>query len=172
MEPTTLHDEQTVSMGQFPPASPPPRTNKRLIGLVAAVVALLLAGGAIAAIFVANNNRVKPKPVSYQSVNYQTKLAASLVPLVRDNMTLSKALQAVDGSQSTLRAAGNATQSVQQATIAARGALAVLTAPDSGQTLNQQATQALAQEAGYIQAVNSTSTLALFGCGGGTCRAA
>jgi hypothetical protein len=155
MEPTTLHDPHTVSMGQLPPVSPPPRNTKRLIGLVAAVVALLLAGGAIAAIFLANNG-VKPKPVSYQSVNYPTKLAATLVPLVDDNMALSKALQATDGSQSTLRAAGNASQTAQQATVAARGAVAVLTAPDSAQTLNQQATQALTQETGYLQAVNST----------------
>ena len=156
MEPTTLHDGQTVSMGQVPPASPPPRSNKRLIVIVAALVALLLAGGAIAAIFLANKNSVKPKPVRYQSANYQTKLATSLVPIVSDNMALSKALQGIDGSQSTLRAAGNAAQTAQQATVAARGAVAVLTAPESGQTLNQEATQTLTQESGYLQAVNST----------------
>jgi hypothetical protein len=156
MEPTTLHDGRDVSMGQLPPVSPPPRNNKRLIGLSAAVVALLLAGGAIAAIFLATNNSVKPKLVSDQSANYHIKLAAVFVPLVDDNVALSKALQAIDGSRSTLRAAGDAAQTAQQAAVAARGAVAVLTAPDSGQTLNQQATQALTQEAGYLQAVNST----------------
>lgn len=73
-----------------------------------------------------------------------------------DNQSLSNALLAIDGSKSSLRVATDAANTLQQQTVASRGALAVLTYPASQSLIQQQATQAITQEAGYVQAVTST----------------
>ena len=117
--------------------------------------AILLAVVAALVIMLINNKTTNTKVARVAVVNsYQSKLASTLTPVVAANRTLSNALAALDGSPATIRASNTATIQAQQAVTAARGALAVL-APASTQ-LSQQATQALTQENGYLQAVSTT----------------
>lgn len=62
---------------------------------------------------------------------------------------------ALDGSQTTIRASRTATTQAQQLLTAASGALGVLVVPQGYTQLSQQATQALTQENGYLQAVST-----------------
>ena len=92
------------------------------------------------------------------SDTYRAKLSSALAPLISANHSLSGTLIALDGSHQSITAAQNATDAAQSAEVAARGAVAVLTVPNSNSTLSQQVQQALADENGYLQAVSSTLT--------------
>jgi len=115
---------------------------------------LLLAAVVIVVIVLANNKSTNAKVAGVNS--YSLKLSSTLAPVVAANRTLSNALVALDGSQSTIRASRTATTQAQQVVTAARGALAVLVVSPASTQLSQQATQALTQENGYLQAVSTT----------------
>ena len=133
----------------------PPSGNKhRLIAILAGVVTALVVS-AVAAFFLIGHKSSANDGAPTAS-GYQAKLTAVLTPVINDNVALSKALKAIDGSGSTLQAAGNAAQQTQQDNTSAHGAIAAIAVPADSQTLNQQATQALTQETGYLQAVSST----------------
>jgi hypothetical protein len=142
--------------GPLPPTPSTP-SNRRWIPwtIAGAALALVLAGAAIILISQDNTKSTAQSAAAATTV-YQSKLSTTITPVVSANRTLSQTLQTVDGSKPTLRAATNATQAAQAQTVAARGAIAVLTVPISQQQLTQQATQALTQETGYLQAVSST----------------
>ena len=154
MSTTMQHNgQQTVPMGPPPSPSPPPSKSRR-IAIIAAVSGLALAVLAIATVFIINQNHTTtPTPPSQ---TYQAKLSATLTPIVNENISLSKALQAVDGGKSSLHGAKDAVSALQQQTTSARGALSALPYPASMTLTQQQATQTLTQEAGYVQAVTST----------------
>ena len=139
----------------IPPPSPPQPPKRYRWAWAGAIGALILALGAAAAIVLLNQNHTST-PTATPTAVYQSKLAGTLTPIVNDNQSLSKALQAVDGGKSSLRTATDAANTLQQQTVAARGALGTLVYPASQQLTQQQATQAITQEAGYVQAVTST----------------
>lgn len=147
--PSTQVMEPPAQNGPVPLPPHAPR-RQRLPWVVVGVLVLALA--AVATVFLLNRNTGN----TTYTESYQPKLTAIMTPIVNDNIALSKSLQAVDGSKSTLRAATTATQTAQQAVQGARGSLAAITVPARQQQLNQQATQALTQESGFLQAVNST----------------
>lgn len=152
--PTQVRSPQ-LDNGPVPPSEPPRRKRRGLIigGVIAGVVALGAAGAAVVLLSGSSSKGT----TSVQAVaTYGQKLTATLTPVVTDNQALSRALQAVDGSKATLRVARDAASTLQQQVTSSRGALAVLQAPASETLLQQQATQALTQEAGYVQAVAST----------------
>lgn len=138
-----------------PPASSP-RSRRRQLPWILAGVALIAAMAAIATIVALNGGSNKRAPSVSPASVYHAMLTATLTPIVSGNENLSKALQAIDGSKSTIRVAMDAAQNAQSVTVAARGAVAVLSVPLSQQTLSQQAAQALTQEAGYVNAVVAT----------------
>lgn len=139
----------------LPPSKPP---RHRVAWIAAAVAFTLLVLAAVAVIILSNHgNKKSTAQIAMAAATvYQSKLSGTLTPIVSANKTLSQALQAVDGSKPTLRAATNANQAAQQQTVAARGALAAIAVPASQAQLNQQATEALTQETGYLEAVSST----------------
>lgn len=122
--------------------------------LIAAGGGLLLAVGAVLAIILINSSGGSSN--SGQPTGYTAKLGEALAPVVHANQSLSVSLQAVDGSKKTINAAVSATSQAQSAVVAARGAIGVLTVPNSNSTLSQQAQQALTEETGYLQALSST----------------
>jgi hypothetical protein len=132
-----------------------PARERRRVRIVAlsAAGALVLVVAAAAAIVLLNNGS-KSQPSS--SSSYRPQLSSALAPVIAANRTLSSTLQSLDGSQPTIRATTNATTQAKSAVDGAHGAVAVLTVPNSDQTLSQQVQQALAQEAGYVQAVSAT----------------
>ena len=132
-----------------PLGPPPPRESNSRTWLIAAG-AVGLAAIAIAAIIIAAGSGGG----STTNSSYQQKLTGVLAPVLTANQTLSSSLQSLQGSNTS--SAKNATSSAQQAVVAARGAAGVLNVP-SGQTqLSEQVQQALAQESGYLQAVQGT----------------
>jgi hypothetical protein len=122
--------------------------------LIAAAGALVLAVGAVLAIILSNSSGGSSNSV--QPAGYTAKLGEALAPMVRANQSLSVSLQALDGSRKTITAAASATSQAQSVVVAARGAIGVLTVPNSDSTLSQQAQQALTEETGYLQALSST----------------
>ena len=122
-----------------------PRSRLILIGVglalgavvAAAVAVVLLSGGGTDA------NNV-----------YRQKLTATLAPVLVANRALSGSLQSLSGTNTT--AAQSADTQAQNAVIAARGAIAVLTVPSASTQLAQQSQQALTAEGGYLQAVSAT----------------
>jgi len=154
-----MEDQRTQPQPHY--ATPPnndvlshfaPARKSRFGAIIASLLVLLLVAAGGAAFYVLSKNNSSSNAMN----TYQRKLTSALTPVVNDNVALSKGLKAVDGSSSTLQGATNATQTAQQDTTSARGALAAVSVPSAGQTLNQQATQALTQEGGYLQAVSST----------------
>jgi hypothetical protein len=87
---------------------------------------------------------------------YRQKLSSALAPMLAANRTLTGALQTLDGSNTSITAAGNASSQAQSAVIGARGAVAVLAVPSSESTLSQQVGQALTDENGYLHTVSAT----------------
>ena len=145
--------------GTPPPSPPQPQplpTGRRWVW-AGAIGALVLVFTAIVAIFLlGQQSPTSTAPGVTLAAAYQSKLSGTLTPVVSDNQSLSNALLAIDGSKSSLRVATDAANTLQQQTVASRGALAVLTYPASQSLIQQQATQAITQEAGYVQAVTST----------------
>lgn len=141
-----------------PPLSRPPRHGNRNPWIAAALTLTLLVVAAVTVLILTSQGSKKSTAQSAlaDATVYRAKLSATMTPIVSANRTLSQALQTIGGSTPTLRAATNAAQAAQAQTVAARGALGVLTVPISRQLLSQQATQALTQETGYLQAVTST----------------
>ncbi len=144
------------SGGATPPAAAggSGRPRSRVI-LIAAAGALVLALGAVLAIILINNSSGGTSS-SGQPSAYRAKLGSALAPVISANQSLSKSLQALDGSKKTLAAASDATSQAQSAIQSARGAISVLTPGSSDSTLSQQAQQALTEENGYLQALSST----------------
>ncbi len=144
-------------IGTPPPSPPqPPKTGRRWVW-AGAIGALALVLSAIVAIFLlGQQSTTSTAPRVTLAAAYQSKLSGTLTPVVSDNQSLSQALLAIDGGKSSLRVATDAANTLQQQTVASRGALAVLTYPASQSLIQQQATQAITQEAGYVQAVTST----------------
>jgi hypothetical protein len=129
-----------------------------MIAVAVAGGALLLAAVAALVIVLINDSRahVTVAKTAVVTNSYAPKLSSTLTPVVEANRTLSTALAALDGSPRTIRASRTATTQAQQVLTAARGALGVLAVPQSYTQLSQQATQALTQENGYLQAVTTT----------------
>jgi hypothetical protein len=133
----------------------PQGSSKTRIIIASIVAALVIAALAVVAVVLATGNTTtvaKANPV----VVYQQTLGNALAPVVAANRAISVSLQALDGSQTTIRATKTATANAQQALIGARGALASITVPAASTQLSQQAAQALTQENGYLQSVNTT----------------
>jgi hypothetical protein len=137
------------------PGTPPPEAPKHRLALIGVICAVALAGLAVAAVLLIGSHTATVKGPS-PSQAYQAKLSAVLTPVVASNVTLSSALQGIDGSKPTFRTASNAVKAAQQQTVAARGAMAVLVVPAADQQIDQQATQELTQEAGYLSALSTT----------------
>jgi hypothetical protein len=156
--PQQANGQPAAEQIRLPGAPPPPEAPKshRRTVIIGAICALALAGLAVAGVLLLNKNHTTAVRGPSPSQVYQAKLTAVLTPLVASNVTLSSALQGVDGSKPTLRTASDAVKASQQQTVAARGAVAVLVAPAADQQLGQQATQALTQEAGYLSALSTT----------------
>lgn len=116
----------------------------------------IIAGGAlvVAVVVVVAIILLNSPGGSNMNRTYQQKLSATLAPLVIANNALSTSLQALKGNDT--QAAENATIRAQQALVAARGAVGILTAPKASLQLSQQAQQAFTQESGYLQSVSAT----------------
>ena len=136
----------TMPMTAAPP--PPPAKDRSYAWLIAAGAVGLVAI-AIAATIIASSGGG-----STTSTGYQQKLTVVLSPVLSANQTLSSSLQSLQGSNTS--SAKNATTAAQQAVVAARGAAGVLNVPAGQTQLSQQLQQALAQESGYLQAVQGT----------------
>jgi hypothetical protein len=133
----------------------PQGSSKTRIIIASIVAALVIAALAVVAVVLATGNTTtvaKANPV----VVYQQTLGNALAPVVAANRAISVSLQALDGSQTTIHATKTATANAQQALICARGALTSITVPAASTQLSQQAAQALTQENGYLQSVNTT----------------
>ena len=131
-----------------PPLPPPSSSPRPHIVLIAAGGALGLVAVAVAVIILLSSSG------SDAGHAYSQRLTTALAPLVAANNALSSSLQSLHGTDT--RAATSAASQAQQAVVAARGAVAVLTVPTGSVQLSQQAQQALAQEGGYVQAVSAT----------------
>ena len=129
-----------------------------MIAVAVAGGTLLLAAVAALAVVLINDSRAHVTVAKTAVVTnpYAPKLGSTLTPVVDANRTLSNALVELDGSQRTIRASRTATTQAQQVLTAARGAVGVLAAPQRYSQLSQQATQALTEENGYLQAVSTT----------------
>jgi hypothetical protein len=150
-------DAPTLSLNG-PSPSGPPKPSRTRVGLIAAASVLALAVVALAAVLIVNTSHSSSQTAANQTPGaaYQQKLSTGLTRLVPANLSLSSALQAIDGSQSTLHQAQAATTAAQAAVSTASGAVTILTVPSSDVTLSQQTQQALVQETGYLQGVSST----------------
>lgn len=140
------------------PTPAPARSGSSRVVLIAAG-ALGLVAVAVAAIILLTSSSGSSNSSSTSGSTdsiYRAKLTSALVPLAAANHALSSALQSVDGSKATLRAAQNAASQASSSVAAARGAVVVLNVPGSDATLSQQVQQALAAENGYVQDVTST----------------
>ena len=143
---------------EYPRAPTPARSGSSRVVLIAAG-ALGLVAVAVAAIILLTSSSGSSNSSSTSGSTdsiYRAKLTSALVPLAAANHALSSALQSVDGSKATLRAAQNAASQASSSVAAARGAVVVLNVPGSDATLSQQVQQALAAENGYVQDVTST----------------
>lgn len=142
-----------------PPVQKPSKSPRRWVW-AGAIGALVLVLGAIAAVILLNQKQDAKQTTKGIVVNanaiYHQKLSQALTPVVAGNQSLSKALVTIDGSKASLWAAHNANTAAQQVTTAASGAVNLITVPELSLVPSQQATQALTQEAGYLQAVSST----------------
>jgi hypothetical protein len=151
---TTPTNGRTDEMPTMIAPEPPRGGRKRVLIIMGAVIALLaVIAAAMTVVLVTTKSTVaKANPVAV----YQQKLSNVLAPVVAANQALSTSLQALDGSQTTIRATKTATTNAQQALLSANGAVAIITVPPASAQLSQQAKQALTQENGYLQAVNTT----------------
>src|SRR5450755_4731256 len=150
---TTPTNGRTDEMPTMIVPEPPQGGRKRVLIVVGAVVALLaVIAAAVTVVLVTRSTTAKVNPVAV----YQQKLSNVLAPVVAANQAISVSLQALDGSKTTIRATQTATANAQQALTAARGAVAIITVPPASTQLSQQAAQALTQENGYLQSVNTT----------------
>jgi hypothetical protein len=131
-----------------PPESDRRRKRSRIAVLCGAAVIGIVAAAAAAIILLSGGS----SPAS----SYKHQLTEAFAPVVSANHTLSSSLQSLDGSKSTVRAATTAAAQAQSALGGARGAVAVLDAPSTDQSLSQQVEQAITDENGYLQAVSST----------------
>jgi hypothetical protein len=156
--PQQANGQPAAEQIRLPGAPPPPeapKSHQLRTAIIGAICALALAGLAVAAILLVSNHATVVRGPS-PSQAYQTRLSAVLTPIVASNRTLSSAVQAIDGSRSTLRVASDATKAAQQQVVAVRGAMTVIVVPAADQQLSQQATQALTQEAGYLAVLGTT----------------
>jgi len=150
---TTPTNGRTDEMPTMIVPEPPRGGRKRVLIVVGTVVALLaVIAAAVTVVLVTRSTTAKVNPVAV----YQQKLSSVLAPVVASNQAISVSLQALDGSKPTIRATQTATANAQQALTAARGAVAIITVPPASTQLSQQAAQALTQENGYLQSVNTT----------------
>ena len=150
---TTPTNGRTDEMPTMIVPEPPRGGRKRVLIVVGVVVALLaVIAAAVTVVLVTRSTTAKVNPVAV----YQQKLSSVLAPVVASNQAISVSLQALDGSKPTIRATQTATANAQQALTAARGAVAIITVPPASTQLSQQAAQALTQENGYLQSVNTT----------------
>jgi hypothetical protein len=151
---TTPTNGRTDEMPTMIAPEPPRGGRKRVLIIMGAVIALLaVIAAAMTVVLVTTKSTVaKANPVAV----YQQKLSNVLAPVVAANQALSTSLQALDGSQTTIRATKTATTNAQQALISAGGAVAIITVPAASTQLSQQAAQALTQENGFLQSVNTT----------------
>jgi hypothetical protein len=91
---------------------------------------------------------------SNAGATYRHKLSTALAPVVSSTTALSGSLESLQGSNAS--AATTAANQTQQALVAARGAVDILTVPSGSSQFSQQVRQALTQESGYVQAVSAT----------------
>ena len=84
------------------PGTPPPEAPKHRLALIGVICAVALAGLAVAAVLLIGSHTATVKGPS-PSQAYQAKLSAVLTPVVASNVTLSSALQGIDGSKPTFR---------------------------------------------------------------------
>jgi hypothetical protein len=139
-----------------PPAGPPPTraeggTHRSRVALIVAGAALGLVAIVVAVIIIATGGSGSS---SNSNTVYKQKLTTALGPVVTANTALSNSLRDLSGSNTT--PAKSALSQAEQAVTAARGAVAVLSVPQSSSQLEQQVQQALTQENGYLQAVGAT----------------
>jgi hypothetical protein len=135
-----------------PPAGPAPLAPRQR----RARLATLLAGGALALAAIAVVLIVLLSSSSGRSADsaYRQKLRGALAPVLAGNRSLASQLQSLSGTQT--QAARSAISQAQSAVASARGALGVLTVPAASRQLAQEATLALTQESGYLEAVSAT----------------
>jgi hypothetical protein len=153
MPDTQVHNGPVTTPLSMSP-QPPPRSRKHWVWLLLAGGAFLTALAALAVVLVVNTG--KSTPAVNPATVYQQKLSSTLTPMVAANQTLSASLQSLDGSKASIHNSRTATTNAQQALTAANGAVAIITVPRSSTQLSQQAKQALTQETGYLQSVNTT----------------
>ena len=109
--PQQANGQPAAEQIRLPGAPPPPeapKSHQLRTAIIGAICALALAGLAVAAILLVSNHATVVRGPS-PSQAYQTRLSAVLTPIVASNRTLSSAVQAIDGSRSTLRVASDAT---------------------------------------------------------------
>jgi hypothetical protein len=157
VHPTPPTDAPTQSLNGPSPAGPP-KSSRTRVGLIAAAGGLSLVVLAVAAMLIVSSSHSSSQTAASQTASavYQQKLSTALAPVVPANLSLSSALQGVDGSKSTLHQAQMASTAALAAVSTASGAVAILTVPSADTTLSQQTQQALVQETGYLQGVSST----------------
>jgi hypothetical protein len=126
------------------------RRSRVLPVAVGSVLSLAVIAGA-GAVLLSRHGRASGDPAQ---IAYRQQLGSALTPLVSANNTLSRNLQALQGTDT--KAAQTAVSQAQQSLVAAGGAVAVLSVPTGSQMLSQQTQQALAQENGYLQSVSAT----------------
>jgi hypothetical protein len=151
---TTPTNGRTDEVPTMIAPEPPRGGRKRILIIMGVVIALLavIAAAVTVVLVTTKSTTAKVDPVAV----YQQKLSNVLAPVVAANQAISVSLQALDGSQTTIRATKTATTNAQQALTSANGAVAIITVPLASTQLSQQAKQALTQENGYLQSVNTT----------------
>lgn len=132
-----------------PMAAPARERHRARTAAILAAGALGLAAATVAAIILLSGHSAARNP-------YRAQLGRALTPLVSANRALSRALNGLDGSKASVAGAKRAAAQTLTVLGGARGAVGVLATPASDREVNQAAEQALTEESGYLQAVDST----------------
>jgi hypothetical protein len=137
---------------QAPAAGGKPRGRGMLIvaGATLGVVAV-----AVAAVILLTGGSHSKTASSSTSASYTGELAKVLTPVIGANHALSRSLTSLDGSKRSVRSAKTDASQALASVVAARGGVAVLSAPSAQATLAGQVQQALTADNGYLQAVSS-----------------
>jgi hypothetical protein len=121
-----------------------------VVGATLGVVAV-----AVAAIVLLSGGSRSKTTSSNASASYTNELAKVLTPVVGANRALSGSLTSLDGSKHSVRSAKTDASQALAALVAARGGVAVLSAPSAQAQLAGEVQQALTADNGYLQAVSS-----------------
>lgn len=138
---------------QAAPGGRPPRGRIAVI-LAGATLGLAAVAVAVVVLLGSSTSSKAARPASV-GASYQRQLAKVLTPVISGNHALSISLTSLDGSQHSVRSAELDASQALAALGAARGGIAVLSAPSALSTLAGQVQQALTADNGYLQAVSS-----------------